>query len=134
MDGKRRVRVSKYLSLHLRHQPEKIGIELQPGGWVLVEDLLAASANDHFPISPAELIEVVSTSDKQRFSFDESGLRIRANQGHSTEVDLQLEECAPPPVLYHGTAEHCLSGIFADGLRKMKRHHVHLSATVETAR
>ena len=134
MDNKRLVRVSKYLSLHLRHQPEKLGLELAPGGWVEVADLLAACARDGFPLTRAELEEVVVTSDKQRFSFDDTGTQLRANQGHSVEVDLQLEPAAPPPLLYHGTPERFVAPILEKGLLKMKRHHVHLSPTVETPR
>src|SRR5262245_38177508 len=126
MDGKRQVRVSKYLSLHLRHQPEALGLMLEPGGWVKVDDLLAACAGQGFPITREELALVVKGSDKQRFAFDESGTRIRANQGHSVPVELQLEAKEPPAVLYHGTAEHSLALVLDKGLEKMSRHHVHL--------
>jgi len=96
--------------------------------------LLAASERTGFPISYDELIESVETNDKKRFSFDDSGDLIRANQGHSVEVDLQLEEKQPPDVLYHGTVEQFLASIMAEGLKKGKRHHVHLSKDIETAR
>ncbi|HEY3062245.1 MAG TPA: RNA 2'-phosphotransferase [Chloroflexota bacterium] len=129
-----RTRISRYLSLHLRHQPERLGLTLQPGGWVLVSDLLAASAEHGVAITRAELDEVVATNDKQRFSFDESGMRIRANQGHSVSVDLDLQPREPPTVLYHGTGARSQAAIERDGLRKMARHHVHLSADQETAR
>lgn len=128
------VRVSKFLAKHLRHAPEALGLTLQPGGWVSVDDLLAASERAGFPISYDELIECVETNDKQRFSFDDTGDLIRANQGHSVLVDLQLEEKEPPEVLYHGTVERFLVSIMAEGLKKGKRHHVHLSRDVETAR
>ncbi len=131
---KRVIRVSKYLSKHLRHSPDELGLTLQPGGWVPVDDLLAAAEEHGFPISYDELVECVETNDKRRFSFDETGDLIRANQGHSVEVDLQLEERQPPVVLYHGTVERFLPAIMAEGLRKGKRHHVHLSRDVETAR
>ncbi|MBV9791792.1 MAG: RNA 2'-phosphotransferase [Chloroflexi bacterium] len=127
------VRISKYLSKHLRHQPERLGLELGPGGWVPVDELLAACARNNFPISRAELDEVVGDNDKQRFAFDPTGTLIRAQQGHSVEVDLQLEAATPPAVLYHGTIERNLPAIQADGLLKMQRHHVHLSADLETA-
>ena len=81
-----------------------------------------------------ELIDCVETNDKQRFAFDETGDRIRANQGHSVEVDLQLEEREPPEFLYHGTVERFLPSILKEGLVRGKRHHVHLSKDVETAR
>lgn len=134
MDKERLVRISKYLSRHLRHDPARLGLELAPGGWVGVDELLAACARHGFHFSRAELAEVVARNDKRRFSFDETGGRIRANQGHSVEVDLQLEPAAPPPVLYHGTGEPAVEAIEAGGLSRMKRHHVHLSADVETAR
>ena len=125
----RSTRVSKYLSKYLRHAPDELGLTLQPGGWVPVDDLLSAAGRHGFPISYDELVEVVETNDKQRFSFDASGELIRANQGHSVEVDLQLEEREPPEVLYHGTVERFLPSILAGGLNKGKRHHVHLSRT-----
>jgi putative RNA 2'-phosphotransferase len=134
MDSKRLVHVSKYLSKHLRHEPERLGLTLEPGGWVRVEDLLAGCERHGFRLSRTELIEVVQKNDKQRFSFDESGERIRANQGHSTEVDLQLEPVTPPDVLYHGTAEDVVDEILRTGLKRMARHHVHLSITVPAAR
>ena len=134
MDAGRLVRTSKYLSLHLRHRPERLGLSLAPGGWVAVDALLAAAARDGHPISRAELDEVVASNDKQRFSFDPSGTRIRANQGHSVEVDLQLQPAEPPAVLYHGTGARSAVAIRRDGLRKMRRHHVHLSPDARTAR
>lgn len=133
MDPKRLVRISKYLSKHLRHEPERLGLQLEVGGWVSVEKLLAACAADRFALTKDELMEVVAANDKQRFSFDPSQTRIRANQGHSTEVDLQLEPALPPDILYHGTPESNVPSILRQGLNKMARHHVHLSATVATA-
>ena len=115
---KRLVRVSKYLSKYLRHAPEELGLTLRPGGWVPVDDLLAAARRHGFPIAYDELVEVVETNDKRRFSFDESGELIRANQGHSVEVDLHLEPVEPPEVLYHGTVERFLPAILAEGLSK----------------
>ncbi|MES2463798.1 MAG: RNA 2'-phosphotransferase [Armatimonadota bacterium] len=127
------VRKSKYLSKHLRHSPESIGLTLQEGGWVDVDDLLAACARNRFALSRAELDEVVENNSKKRFSFDESGTRIRANQGHSVDVDLQLSQTVPPDVLYHGTGHKTVALILGEGISKMNRHHVHLSADVETA-
>ena len=95
--------LSNYLSRQLRHQPERLGLTLQDGGWVTVEDLLQACASHGMALSRVELEEVVRSSDKQRFSFDASGQLIRANQGHSVAVDLGLEPAAPPAILYHGT-------------------------------
>jgi len=134
MDDDRLVKVSKYLSKHLRHQPERLGLELAPGGWVAVDDLLAACLRQGFPITRDELQEVVARNSKQRFSFDEAGARIRANQGHSVEVDLQLAPATPPDVLYHGTGHGTAAAIAEGGLLRMKRHHVHLSVDTPTAR
>ncbi len=127
------IKKSKWLSKHLRHSPEQIGLTLEPGGWVAVADLLEAARRARFALSREQLELVVRDNDKQRFSFDETGLKIRANQGHSTQVDLQLTPQTPPPVLYHGTAAHNLEAILRDGLQKRRRHHVHLSADTETA-
>lgn len=127
------VRVSKFLSKHLRHAPQKIGIELDSAGWVEVEVLLRACAKHGFAVSRAELDEVVAQNSKQRFAFSDDGLKIRANQGHSVEVDLELTPQIPPEILYHGTATHNLEAISRDGLQKMRRHHVHLSPNIETA-
>src|ERR1051326_1424335 len=99
------VTLSKFLSKHLRHAPEALGLTLQPGGWASVDELLAASQRIGFPIRYDDLIECVQTNDKQRFSFDDSGDWIRANQGHSVAVGLQFEQRQPPEVLYHGTVE-----------------------------
>ena len=134
MDEKRKTKISKFLSLVLRHKPEEIGLTLEDGGWVPVEKLLAACAAYGKNFSLVELREVVETNDKRRFSFDESGSNIRANQGHSIEVEMDFEEKAPSAALYHGTAEKNLRLILAEGLKKMARHHVHLSAERETAR
>lgn len=126
-------KVSKYLSKYLRHSPKDIGLTLQPGGWVEIEELLKATDLHNFPITKDELKKCVETNDKKRFSFDESGLLIRANQGHSVEVDLQLKEKVPPQFLYHGTAERFLDSIMKHGINKRNRHHVHLSANIEVA-
>lgn len=131
--SKRLVTVSKFISKHLRHEPEALGLTLAQGGWVEVEDLLAGAKRLGFTISLEELKRVVAESDKQRFAFDDTGLRIRANQGHSTEVDLDLPEATPPDVLYHGTVPKVLDIILVDGLKKMARHDVHLSPDTATA-
>ena len=130
---KRLITVSKFLSKHLRHEPQSLGLDLAPGGWVAVDDLLAGAARIGFPISREELERVVVENDKRRFSLDETGELIRANQGHSTDVDLQLPEAAPPEVLFHGTVERFLDAIRAEGLKKMNRHDVHLSPDCQTA-
>jgi putative RNA 2'-phosphotransferase len=129
----RQTQLSKYLSYHLRHAPEKLGLTLQPGGWVSIADFLIAAAQDHHLMSRSELEAIVASSDKQRFAIDPTGEKIRANQGHSAAVDLKLEPIAPPAILYHGTPKTAVSVILAAGLQKMKRHHVHLSADLPTA-
>ena len=129
----RHTRASKFLSLVLRHQPEKVGITLDREGWVSVSRLLDACGAHGLELSPEELREIVRTNDKQRFSLSPDGLFIRANQGHSVEVDLGYEPEPPPPVLYHGTAERFLSSIKQRGLVRGRRHHVHLSEQQETA-
>lgn len=134
MNETQRTRASKFLSLHLRHAPHKIGLQLDAAGWTGVEALLQACARAKMPFSRAELDEVVRTNSKQRFAFDASGQRIRANQGHSVAVDLGLPEVAPPATLFHGTAERFLDAIRSEGLKPMARHHVHLSGDEETAR
>lgn len=133
MEEKQVVRISKFLSKHLRHDPQGLGLTLAEGGWVRVEDLLQGCARKGMRISRAQLEEVVAGNDKQRFSFDETSTRIRANQGHSVEVDLQLEPVAPPAVLYHGTGHTTADAVASEGLQRMRRHHVHLSPDVPTA-
>ncbi|MFE9645407.1 RNA 2'-phosphotransferase [Streptomyces sp. NPDC006365] len=131
MDARRTVKVSKYLSKHLRHQPELIGLTLDEGGWVEIETLMAAAAAHGFRFTRAELDHVVATNDKRRFAIE--GTRIRASQGHSVEVDLGLAPATPPAYLYHGTVARNLDAIRTEGLRPMNRHDVHLSADRETA-
>lgn len=133
MNSTRLVKISKYLSKHLRHQPQRLGLQLEPGGWVSVEQLLTACRTHHFPLCRTELEEVVRQNDKQRFSFDDKKTRIRANQGHSVTVDLQLNARIPPSVLYHGTGQSSVELIQSNGLLKMSRHHVHLSQDIQTA-
>jgi putative RNA 2'-phosphotransferase len=127
-------RTSKFLSLILRHDPAKIGIELDAAGWVRVDVLLDALVRHGHPITRAELDVVVATNSKQRFAYSDDGLEIRASQGHSIDVDLALEPRVPPDVLYHGTATKHLDSIMRVGLEKRSRRHVHLSADTETAR
>jgi putative RNA 2'-phosphotransferase len=128
------VKTSKLLSLVLRHEPRKIGLTLDPAGWVAVDELLSACAAHGVKLDRALLETVVRQNDKQRFSFSEDGTRIRANQGHSVEIELGYAPATPPELLYHGTATRFLTSIRQQGLLKGARHHVHLSADVETAR
>lgn len=122
--------ISKYLSLILRHQPQSIGLVLDPNGWANVDDLLAKSK---LQISFQQLLEVVATNDKQRFILNEDKTKIRANQGHSVKIDLDLKPQTPPSILYHGTVDKFLSSIQTQGLQKMNRNHVHLSKDISTA-
>ncbi|WP_112230049.1 MULTISPECIES: RNA 2'-phosphotransferase [Lentzea] len=127
MEEDRMIRLSKRMSKALRHKPERVGLTLDPAGWVPVTDLL-----DALGVSEEELREVVDRNDKKRFTID--GDRIRANQGHSVEVDLGLPTATPPDTLFHGTVAQFLDDILRDGLRPMSRHDVHLSPDRETAR
>jgi putative RNA 2'-phosphotransferase len=127
------VRISKLLSLVLRHKPEEIGIVLDSAGWVDVEVLLAALAAHGRGITLDQLRHVVETSDKKRFAFSEDGRRIRASQGHSVEVELGYQPATPPDRLFHGTVEKFVASIREHGLVKGARHHVHLSVDEETA-
>ncbi|MEM6551105.1 MAG: RNA 2'-phosphotransferase [Planctomycetota bacterium] len=124
--------VSKSLSYVLRHRPDAIGIALDANGWVGVDELLAAFARDGKAYTRPLIDRVVAENDKQRFEFSDDGLRIRARQGHSVDVDLAYKPAVPPDVLYHGTATRNLASILEHGLLKAKRHHVHLSTDKAT--
>ncbi|TAE69311.1 MAG: RNA 2'-phosphotransferase [Bacteroidetes bacterium] len=126
--------ISKFLSLVLRHQPQKIGLILDENGWANVEELLQKMNQYHYQINITKLEEVVSTNDKQRFTFDDSKQKIRANQGHSIEIDLDLIATEPPEILYHGTADKYINSIRNEGISKQSRQHVHLSENIETAK
>ncbi len=123
---------SKYLSLILRHKPETIGITLDEHGWAKVDDLIAGIAKTH-SCNMEILEEIVDTDEKQRYSFNEDKTLIRANQGHSVAVDVELEEAAPPKELWHGTGEKYTASIEAQGLIPKSRLYVHLSKDRETA-
>ncbi len=127
-------RISKYLALILRHRPEAGGLRLDARGWADVEAVLDAVRARFGGFDRAQLQELVLTNDKKRYAFDDSGTRIRASQGHSVPVELGLEPTEPPSLLYHGTSERALPSILDQGLVKGRRHHVHLSPDVETAR
>lgn len=126
-------RISKFLSLILRHQPETIGLKLDENGWADVEELRERAAKKKVYFSLEELDEVVETNNKKRFAFNEDKTKIRASQGHSINIDLALEALQPPDFLYHGTAEANISSILEKGIEKRSRQHVHLSADRETA-
>ena len=124
--------ISKFMSLVLRHQPGRIGLALDAAGWADIAELLARAAAAGRAITRDQLDEVVATSDKRRFALSDDGQRIRANQGHSIDVDLGLAPLPPPPVLFHGTAWRFVDSIRLTGLERRSRHHVHLTANAAT--
>ena len=126
--------ISKTLSYWLRHRPDAAGIELSPEGWANVDLVLAALAKEQLEADWERLVQVVDTNDKSRFELSANGQMIRARQGHSVDVEGSWTAASPPPVLYHGTVDRFWHAIDSEGLRPMNRHHVHLSADVETAR
>ena len=123
---------SKFISLILRHKPETIGITLDEHGWANVDELVAG-INRTTPFDLEMLEEIVSTDNKQRYSFNEDKTLIRANQGHSIPVDVELEECIPPEYLWHGTGEKYVQSIDKEGLIPKSRLYVHLSVDIDTA-
>lgn len=125
--------ISKFLSLVLRHQPGKIGIDMDREGWVDVNELLVKCRPHLRELDLPLLQKVVAMNDKQRFAFNRDNTQIRASQGHTVHVDLKLEERNPPEYLYHGTVDRFIESIRSTGLSRMERQHVHLSQTVETA-
>lgn len=127
------VPISKFLSQILRHRPGKIGLTLDDNGWADVAELLEKSAAKGMQIDRETLQIVVDTNDKKRFAFSDDGLRIRASQGHSIDIDLDLPPQTPPEILFHGTAETSVKSIRREGLLPMRRQHVHLSKDIETA-
>jgi putative RNA 2'-phosphotransferase len=126
-------RHSKFLSLVLRHKPKVLQLTLDGEGWVEIDELIKQSQNSQHPFTFDIIKKVVQSCDKQRFKLSEDEKRIRANQGHSIDIDLSLQPTTPPDVLYHGTAARFLSQILDQGLKKQTRQHVHLSTNKETA-
>ena len=126
--------IGKYLSLILRHKPETIGISLDEHGWGDVEEIIEGISRDYPEMKMALLEEIVETNNKKRYSFNEDKTLIRANQGHSIPVDVELEVMVPPDILYHGTGEKYVSSINVQGLIRKSRLYVHLSADLETAK
>lgn len=123
---------SKYLALILRHKPQTIGITLNEHGWANVEELIAGIQKDR-PFNMEILEQIVATDDKGRYSFNDDKTLIRANQGHSVHVDVELEQKEPPETLWHGTGEKYVAAIDAQGLKKKSRLYVHLSRDYDTA-
>jgi putative RNA 2'-phosphotransferase len=133
MTEKEKTSASKLMSLALRHAPAKIGITLDNNGWADTAALIEGMKRAGRLITPEQLKEIVETNDKQRFKFNEDFSRIRANQGHSIYVDVELKEVKPPDVLYHGTASRFVGSIKSEGLLPQSRLYVHLSGDAETA-
>ena len=125
--------ISKYMSLILRHEPGRIGLTLDMNGWANTDELIEGMNRDGCCVTMEKLKEVVETNDKQRFKFNDGYDKIRANQGHSVFVDLELAETSPPAVLYHGTASRFVQSIQKEGLTAKSRMYVHLSGDPETA-
>jgi putative RNA 2'-phosphotransferase len=128
-----RVKLSKFLSFVLRHDPGTIGLRLDAQGWARIDELIRKASAAGRKFRREDLLDVVATNDKKRFSLSEDGLRIRAAQGHSVAVDLGLPPREPPQVLYHGTATRFLDAIWLEGLKPQARQQVHLSTDAATA-
>ena len=126
--------LSKTLSYWLRHRPEAAALTLDGQGWTDVSATLSAFERMGMRCDRQRLFEVIASNDKQRFELSADGLRVRARQGHSVGVSLDWPRRTPPPFLYHGTVDRFLTAIRAQGLQPMRRHHVHLSPDIETAR
>ena len=131
--GYTKTETSKFISKILRHNPEVIGITLDEHGWADTAELVAGVARTR-PFDMTMLEEIVATDEKQRYSFNDDKTLIRANQGHSIPVDVELAETAPPEFLYHGTGEKYTASIEKSGLVPRSRLYVHLSADTDTAR
>jgi len=126
-------KISKFLSYVLRHRPDEIGLSLDISGWASVSELIEKSKSASVDLTEELIRELVRSSDKQRFALSEDGTKIRANQGHSINVDLALKPQLPPEILFHGTASRFLDSIRTDGLKPLSRQHVHLSFDEATA-
>jgi len=134
MNHKQERKLGKFLALILRHNPGKIGLTLDKHGWADVSELLEKMNHGRVhPTSMADIEQVVANNNKQRYSFNADKTRIRANQGHSIDIDLGLEPTEPPAVLYHGTASRFVDSIMQKGLISGRRQHVHLSLDIKTA-
>jgi len=132
IDSKNSNRISKFLSLVLRHKPEKIGLELDAKGWANVEDLLIKMNSSGKSINFILLQNIVETNKKKRFRFNSAKTKIKANQGHSIEIENRFKSINPPELLYHGTGEKSVESILKTGIEKRNRHHVHLCTDMET--
>lgn len=128
------VKLGKYLSLILRHKPDVIDIELDKYGWAVIDELIEGINKTGRFINEEILDEIVETNNKKRYQYNDDHTKIRANQGHSINVNVDLQERIPPNPLYHGTALNYLDKIKQLGIKKMNRLHVHLSKDIETAK
>ena len=133
ISNKQNIKISKFLSLVLRHKPEAIQIDLDENGWADVSELIIKMNNNGTEISFDILEYVVETNMKKRFAFNEDKSKIRASQGHSLKVDLNYNPIKPPETLYHGTSVRFLDSILKNGIEKRDRQHVHLSSNKQTA-
>lgn len=132
-DRKIRVNISKLMAKALRHRPDVLGIVVDEHGWTDVNDMIDAIRKKYQSFNLETLECIVEESEKKRYSFNENHTKIRANQGHSLPVDVELKIAAPPDVLYHGTARKNIETISAEGIKRMNRLYVHLSADIPTA-
>ncbi len=130
---KAEIKISRFLSLVLRHKPETIGIVLDENGWTDVQVLIEKIAKSGTTLTLENLKHIVETNPKKRFAFNDTFDKIRASQGHSVEVELGYCAQIPPTILYHGTGQKSVDSIREKGIQKRERHHVHLSADVKTA-
>ncbi len=133
MNGQQKENISRFLSYVLRHHPEFINLNLDENGWADVNELITKSTKDSQGFTFDELDEMLQTNDKKRFIFNEDKSRIRANQGHSIDINLALNPQRPPEFLYHGTAQNNIESTLKKGIEKRSRQHVHLSEDRETA-
>jgi putative RNA 2'-phosphotransferase len=127
------IELGRFISLILRHKPEAVGIKLDSNGWANVDELISGINKAGKKIDMEILERIVRENNKQRYSFNETHTKIRANQGHSINVDVELKEAIPPDKLYHGTATRFMESIKKNGITKQSRQYVHLSADKETA-
>lgn len=127
------VELGRFLSLVLRHNPSAANISLDAHGWADVEALISGVTGAGKRISKETLERIVKENNKKRYCFNNEHTKIRASQGHSVYVDLELKPCMPPDLLYHGTAKTCLKNIYINGIQKQSRQHVHLSVDIPTA-
>lgn len=133
MISKEDMRISKFMSLILRHKPEEIGLKFDEYGYIKTSDLINGLNRKGYKVIISDIERIVDEDDKQRYSFNHDKSKIKANQGHSIAVNLELQAIEPPEVLYHGTATRFSENIFKEGIKKQARQYVHLSADIETA-